>query len=231
MQKQEEAKQNVGKKAAELIENGMIVGLGTGSTANYFIDHLIERYKRGLHIKAVASSKASLERAAKGGIPIFDMNDIPHIDITVDGADEIDSKKRMIKGGGGAHVREKILASSSNEMIVIVDESKLVDRIGRGRLPVEIIFFGSPATKRKIEKLGYKSRWRIEQDGSIFVTENGNIILDIEFESPPLNPEHDHAQLIQIPGVVDTGFFFHLAGRVVIGYFDGRVEVGQQPSK
>jgi len=221
----EEVKRAIGKTAADLIENGMIVGLGTGSTAACFIDSLIERCKRGLHIKAVSSSHRSLEQAEKGGIPIYDINEVPRIDITVDGADEIDPKKRMIKGAGGAHVREKILASASNEMIVIVDESKLVDRLGRGKLPVEILFFGSPSTKAKLESLGYRGKWRTSPDGSLFITDNGNIILDIEFDSPPLNPEQEHARIIHVPGVIDTGFFFHLAGRVIIGYTDGRIEI------
>lgn len=221
----EEIKKAVGKAAADLIENGMIVGLGTGSTAACFIDSLIKRCQHGLHIKAVSSSRRSLEQAAKGGIPVYDINEVPRIDVTVDGADEIDPLKRMIKGGGGAHVREKILASSSEEMIVIVDETKLVDRVGHHKLPVEVLFYGSPATKMKLERLGYKGKWRTLSDGSLFITDNGNIILDIEFDSPPLYPEQDHARIIHVPGVLDTGFFFHMAGRVIIGYRDGRVEI------
>lgn len=131
----------------------------------------------------------------------------------------------MIKGGGGAHVREKILASASNEMIVIVDESKLVPALGKAKLPVEVLFYGSPATRMKIEEMGYNGRWRMGSDGTLFITENGNLIFDIEFPSPPPHPEKDHEQLIHIPGVIDTGFFFNLAGRVVVGYNDGRVEV------
>lgn len=221
----EEAKKAVGKRAAELIQQEMIVGLGTGSTANYFIDHLIERFKKGLKIQAVCSSHASLERAKRGGIPILDINDVSHIDITVDGADEIDPQKRMIKGGGGAHVREKILASSSNEMVVIVDETKLVERVGTSKLPVEILFYGSSATKRKLEKMGYQCKWRMNKDGSLFLSDNGNIILDIFFDAPPIDPEHEHSKIIHVPGVVDTGFFFGLAGRVIIGYLNGKVEV------
>lgn len=221
----ESIKSAVGKKAAELIQQEMVVGLGTGSTANFFIDHLIERCKRGLRIKAVSSSKGSLERAKKGGIPIYDINEVSHIDITVDGADEIDPQKRMIKGGGGAHVREKILASSSNEMVVIVDETKLVDRVGKSKLPVEVLFYGSSATRRKIEKLGYHGKWRMNEDQSLYVTDNGNILLDIFFDSPPSDPEHVHSQIKHVPGVLDTGFFFGLAGRVIIGYLNGKVEI------
>jgi ribose 5-phosphate isomerase A len=219
------AKRRAAEAAAEWIENGQIVGLGTGSTAAYFIDALVDRCKRGLKIKAVPSSRHSSDRASKGGIEILDINSVPRIDITVDGVDEIDPKKRMIKGRGGAHVREKILASSSTEMIVVADESKEVGHLGVGPLPVEILFYGSPATRQKIEDLGYNGKWRMNGDGTLFVTENGNLIFDIAFEFPLQNPEMEEAKLIEIPGVVDTGFFFHLAGRVVIGCKDGSVRV------
>ncbi len=221
----ETAKELAGRKAASFIENGQIVGLGTGSTAVHFIDALIERCRGGLKIRAVPSSRHSADRAQAGGIEILDINSAPRIDITVDGADEIDPKKRMIKGRGGAHVREKILASSSTELVVIVDETKVVKRLGLAPLPVEVLFYGSPATRQKIENLGFKGKWRMNGDGTLFVSENGNLLFDIEFESPPQDPEGEHAKLIQIPGVIDTGFFFGLAGRVVIGYSDGSVKV------
>jgi len=221
----DEAKQQAARKAAEWIESGQIVGLGTGSTAAYFIDALIERCKRGLKIRAVPSSRSSSNRAKLGGIEILDINSAPRVDITVDGADEIDPKKRMIKGRGGAHVREKILAAASTEMVVIVDETKIVKHLGVGRLPVEILFYGSPSTRQKIEDLGFEGVWRMNKDGTLFVSENGNLMFDISFESPPGDPEEVHERLIRIPGVIDTGFFFGLAGRVVIGSSDGSVNV------
>ena len=131
----------------------------------------------------------------------------------------------MIKGGGGAHVREKILACASDEMIVIVDESKLVSAVGKAKLPVEILYYGSPATRTKIEAMGYEGRWRMVPDGSLFLTENGNLIFDIHFPSPPPHPEKDQEQLIHIPGVIDTGFFFNIAGRIIIGRSDGSIEI------
>ena len=219
------AKQSAARKAAEFIETGQIVGLGTGSTAAHFIDALIKRCKMGLKIRAVPSSRHSSDRAARGGIEILDINSAPRVDITVDGADEVDGKKRMIKGRGGAHVREKILAAASTEMVVIVDETKLVPRLGVGCLPVEILFYGSPSTRQKIEDLGFGGKWRMNDDGTLFISENGNLLFDISFDSPPSDPETEHAKLIQIPGVVDTGFFFGLAGRIVIGYGDGAVKV------
>lgn len=221
----ENAKAAAGHKAAEFIESGMIVGLGTGSTAAHFIDALIARCRTGLNIRAVSSSHASADRAEKGGIPILDINSVPRIDITVDGADEIDPKKRMIKGGGGAHVREKILASSSNEMIVIVDETKLVSALGRAKLPVEVLFFGSPATRAKLEKKGFQGQWRLNSDGTLFITENGNLLYDIQFDELLTHPENQEELIRHIPGVVDTGFFFNLAGRVIVGHFDGTTKL------
>lgn len=217
-----EAKRAAGKKAVQFIESGMIVGLGSGSTAECFIEALIES---SLQIQAVSSSRPSTEFAKRGGIVVLDINAVPRIDITVDGADEIDSKKRMIKGGGGAHVREKILASASNEMVVIVDNTKLVPSVGRAKLPIEVMFYGSPAIRMKIEELGYQGKWRLNEDGTLFVTENGNLLFDIQFETPPKAPEHLHEALINIPGVIDTGFFFNMAGRVIIGYPDGKTEI------
>jgi ribose 5-phosphate isomerase A len=221
----ERAKKAAGHKAAELIQNDQIVGLGTGSTAAYFIESLIERCQQGLRITAVSSSRASTEQARRGGIEVLDINEVPHIDITVDGADEIDPQKRMIKGGGGAHVREKILASASGELIIIVDQTKVVPTLGRAKLPVEILFYGSPSTRQKLENLDYSGRWRMNEDKSLFITENGNLIFDVAFDSPLLVPEQDHEKIIHIPGVVDTGFFFGYAGRVIIGSSEGSVKI------
>lgn len=214
---QDTAKKSVGTEAAQLIQSGMIVGLGSGTTAEFFIEALAARK---LPIKAVSSSRRSADLAKSKGIPILDLNEVTHIDITVDGADEIDPKKRMIKGGGGAHVREKILAAASREMVVIVDETKLVSQLGKAKLPVEILAYGSAMTQRKIEALQYKGAFRKN-----FVTDNGNLIFDIQLPSPTSQPEKIHEQLIQIPGVVDTGFFFHLAGRVLVGHANGTVKI------
>lgn len=219
------AKQAAGTQAADWVQSGMIVGLGTGSTAFYFIQRLIERAREGLQIEVVASSRASAEIAQKGGLRLLDMNAAPHIDFTADGADEIDAQKRMIKGGGGAHVREKILAAASREWVAIVDETKVVDRLGKAKLPVEILLYGSPATRGKIEALGYTGKWRLQADGSLFLSENGNLLFDIYFPSPPTSPEQVHEALIHLPGVVDTGFFFHMAHRVIVGFPDGSVQV------
>lgn len=148
-------KKAIGEKAADLIQEGMIVGLGTGSTAYWFIESLIERHKKGLNIQVVASSKKSLEQARKGKLPLIDIDSLSFLDITVDGADEIDPEKRMIKGGGGALLREKIVATMSREMVVIVDESKLVQKLGKQKLPLEILPFGHKGTLHHINQLGF----------------------------------------------------------------------------
>ncbi len=224
----EALKKAVGYKAASFIEDGMVVGLGTGSTAKYFIERLIERQKtENLRIQTVASSTRSLELAKEGGLPILDINTITSIDITVDGADEIDNEKRMIKGGGGALLREKIVASMSRELIIIIDESKKSSLLGHKKLPVEVVPFASQATLYKIHKLGWTAYFRKESEGSTkyYITDNGNYIIDIFFASPLEHPEKEHAILKDIPGIVETGFFFHLAGRVITSYHDGQVIV------
>lgn len=221
-----QAKQSAGAKAAELIQEGMIVGLGTGSTATCFIEALIEKKKKGLFFRAVASSKASADLARTGGIDILDLNSVSTIDLTVDGADEVDLQKRMIKGKGGAHVREKILAVSSKEMIVIIDETKYVSSLGKTPLPVEILPYGAPLTRARLEKCGFQGEWRKNpKTNSLFITENGNLLLDISFTSPLSHPEEIELKIRRHPGVVDTGFFFGIAGRIIIGYQDGKVNV------
>ncbi len=226
-----EIKQAVGKRAASLVEEGMLVGLGTGTTASYFIDSLINRCQEGLKITAVSSSVRSLEKAKAGGIPVLSMDQVTLIDLTVDGADEVDPKFRMIKGGGGAHVREKILASTSKEMVVIVDESKLVPTLGQFGLPVEVLSFGYSATVAKIEKHGYKGELR-KQNDELYVTDNQNFIFDIHFPQAFSDPAKDHDTLVNLPGVVDTGFFLNLPLRVLVGYRDGTVDfLSEEPWK
>lgn len=222
----EDAKRAAGRKAAELIQPNSIVGLGTGTTAAFFIEELALRVQKGLRLKAVVcSSRQSEEFAKKCSFPVQSIQDQFHIDTTVDGADEIDPLKRMIKGGGGAHVREKILASCSKEMIVIVDETKLVSSLGTAKLPVEILSYGSEAAREKLHHLGYRGKWRTTKNNTPFISDNGNPILDIFFPSPPEYPEQEHEKIMHVPGVIDTGFFFNLAGRVIIGYQNGRTEI------
>lgn len=219
------AKKAAGEKAAALIQNDMIVGLGTGSTVFYFIESLIKRCKQGLKIQAVASSARSLEQAKAGGIPLIDINKIIAIDLTVDGADEIDSKKQMIKGGGGALLREKIVAAMSREMVVIVDETKCVSHLGKQKLPIEILPFGHSATIHKLNQRGYRGHLRSTSQNTPYITDNSNYIYDVQLDSSKAHPLEDHEKIKQIPGVLETGFFFNLAGRIIVGFLDGRVVI------
>ena len=222
----EEIKKNAGYLAASFVKEGMVVGLGTGSTAKYFIEKLIERKKtENLNIQTISSSLTSLNQAKQGNLNILDINQVDVIDLTVDGADEIDSKKRMIKGGGGALLREKIVASMSREMIVIIDESKQVKLLGSKKLPIEVVPFACMTILRKIQKRGLFAQFRTKDKNSkeFYVTDNGNYIIDIHFNTLLENPEKEHALLKEIPGVVETGFFFHLAGRVIVALSNGQI--------
>lgn len=220
------AKQAAGKAAAKLIQDGMLIGLGTGSTAAFFIESLKERCKtESLNIKALPTSERSAKLAKEAGIPLCNENAITHLDMTVDGADEIDDQKRMIKGGGGALLREKIAANMSREMIVIIDPSKFVKTLGNFPLPVEIAPFAYQVTLSKIIDLGYQAYLRLTKDGHVYITDNGNYIIDIKFPGLCQHPEKDQIALKSIPGVVETGFFFNLAGRVIIGQFDGTIQI------
>jgi ribose 5-phosphate isomerase A len=221
----QQAKVSAGKAAADMIHSGMIVGLGTGSTAAFFIDFLANRCLEGLNIKAVATSKKSFEQAQALRIPMLDINDLMEIDLTVDGADEIDLERRMIKGGGGALLREKIVANMSREMVVVIDESKAVDFLGAFPLPVEIVSFAPLATIHHIHKLGYQGKLRTLSNGIPFVTDSGNLIYDIQLVYPCTHPKKVHAEIRSIPGVVETGFFFDLARKIIIGNEKGNVKI------
>lgn len=220
----EEMKKAAGYAAVDFIENGMLVGLGTGSTVFHFITRLIERVQEGLDIQVVSSSIRSETQAMEGGIPVVDINTITSIDLTVDGADEITPEKIMTKGGGGALLREKILANTSREMVVIIDEYKVVEKLGKHPLPVEILPFATKAIIDKIQKLGYRGSLREHNNDGSYVTDNGNHIYDIHFESLRADPEKDHEKLSRIPGVLETGFFFNLASRVLVGKTNGAVD-------
>jgi len=219
------AKEAVGKAAAELVSQGMVVGLGTGSTANCFITALGERCRAGLRIQAVCTSKASEKFAIQNGIPVLPLDEAPELNLCIDGADEIDSSKRMIKGGGGALLREKIVAYASKEMIVIVDEHKVVDALGKFPLPVEIVPFGATVTLRHLNQLGLVGSLRKNKAGHTLLTDNGNYIVDIPLAYPVKKASELERSINKIPGVVETGFFIGIAGRVLIGGMDGTVRV------
>lgn len=220
------AKKAAAYAAAEMIQNEMLVGLGTGSTTEHFITKLGWRcQQQNLKISAVATSEKSCQLALQNKIPMADINTLTYLDVAVDGADEITHQHQMIKGGGGALLREKIVASMSHEMIVIVDQTKVVDYLGAFPLPVEIIPFAWQATLFKVNQKGFKGQWRLSTDGQRFITDNGNFIYDISFVKPLAEPEKVEQALNSIPGVIETGFFFGLATKVIVGHTDGRIEI------
>lgn len=219
------AKRAAGNAAAALVENNMVIGIGTGSTVAPFIEALGLRCRENLTITATASSLQTEQLAKAAGIPLIDPSTISNIDLTIDGADEIDPNKNMIKGGGGALLREKILAVSSNEMVVIVDESKLVDHLGVFPVPVEILPFAYQTTLLRLEQQGFFGAVRRDRNGNIYRTDNGNYIADIKFQQPIINVRDTHIQLKNIIGVLETGLFYEIASRVIIGYPDGHVDM------
>ncbi|WP_172253039.1 ribose-5-phosphate isomerase RpiA [Saccharibacillus deserti] len=210
------------ERAVEAIEDGMTVGLGTGSTAYYAIEKLGERVRKGLTIRAVATSKRSEEQAIALGIPIVPFAEVGRIDITIDGADEVDRSLQLIKGGGGALLREKIVAARSDKMFVIVGEDKRVDTLGVFPLPVEIVPFAYEWTLDALRSLGLKPELRMA-DGEIYVTDNGNYIADCG-GVPITDPAALHASLNAIAGVVENGLFVDMAHTVIVGRADGSID-------
>lgn len=208
------SKINAAKKALELVKDGMIIGLGSGSTAGYFIRFLGEKVrKEGLRIKVVASSLESERLAEESGIEIVDINDIEKIDLAVDGADEVDENRFLIKGRGGCLTREKIIDYSAKKFIVIVDESKLVNRLGKKNpVPIEVIPFAWELVKRRLSE---DSSLRTK-DKKPYVTDNGNYILDVNFRRIE-DPVKLELELNAIPGVVENGIFTRKPEKIIVG--------------
>ena len=215
------------EKAVEFIEDGMVIGLGTGSTAYWAIQKIAQRIQEGLRIRAVASSRNSEELANKLGIPIVAFSEIDVIDLTIDGADEVDSPFKLNQGWRRRISREKILAINSKRFFVIVDESKQVEHLGQFPLPVEIVPFAANLTINKLKELGYNTRIRMSNDKE-YITDNGNIIVDCSFEKIA-EPIELNKQINLIPGVVDNGLFTRMVSSLVIGYNDGNVKIIDQP--
>ena len=213
-------KEQVGIKAAEFVTDGMIVGLGTGSTAYYFVAELGRRIKEeGLKITAVTTSSVTYEQAEGLGIPLKAIDDVEVVDLTVDGADEVDPALNGIKGGGGALLMEKIVATNSNDCIWIVDESKQVETLGAFKLPVEVVQYGAENLFRHFEKKGYSPAYR-EKDGQRFVTDQGNYIIDLDLKVIP-DAEALAEELDRTVGVVDHGLFLGMVSKVIVGTPEG----------
>ncbi|MBS0237377.1 MAG: ribose-5-phosphate isomerase RpiA [Proteobacteria bacterium] len=209
-------KRQAAEQALTYVEDGMKLGLGTGSTAAKFVELLGAKVKAGLKVVCVPTSEATRAQAAALGIPLTTLDETPSLDLTVDGADEIDEELRLIKGGGGALLREKIVAVASDRVVIIADNSKLVETLGRFPLPLEVVPFGLAATEQLIIKLAADAgcegevRLRKGPDGKPFVTDNGNHILDCAFGTIE-DPEALDDSLKLVPGLVDTGLFLGIA--------------------
>nr|WP_095742971.1 ribose-5-phosphate isomerase RpiA [Sediminibacillus massiliensis] len=215
-----ENKKAAGEEAVKYIKDGMVVGLGSGSTVNWMLKKLGERIKtEGLKITGIPTSLKTERLAKELGIPLTDFSDMEKIDVAIDGADEVDQHFNLLKGGGGSLVREKIVDAIADELIVIIDDSKRVDQLGAFPLPVEVVPFGWQVTANRIAELGCDPVLR-KKDGEVFVSDNGNYILDCRFDHI-LDPEDLHKQLKSLVGVVETGLFTGMADKVISGV-DGR---------
>ena len=222
----EDRKRAASARAIEFVQPGMRVGLGTGSTARYFVDLLAMLVRDGLAVEAVPTSEATRARAARLGIPLSTMDETPQLDLTVDGADEIAPDLTVIKGGGGALLREKIVAAASARMIVIADDTKCVPKLGHFPLPIEVVPFGVAATRRAVEAAAVAAGCpgpavlRRGQEGRPFVTDGGHHMLDAALGRIP-DPKVLASRLAEIPGVVEHGLFIGLVAAAVIAGPEG----------
>jgi ribose 5-phosphate isomerase A len=211
----EAAKIVAAQKSLELIKDGMVVGLGSGSTATHFIKLLGEKVKAGLKIRSISSSKASEDLARSLSIPITDFRQAPVIDVAIDGADEIGPHLALVKGGGGALLREKIVASAAKRFIVVADASKIVRRLGKFPLPVEVIPMAAPLVEKQILALGIPSKVRQAKTGGDYITDEGNLILDCAC-GEIADPNALAASIRAMVGVVEHGLFLNMAEMALV---------------
>jgi ribose 5-phosphate isomerase A len=230
----EDRKRAAAAQAVTLVEPGMRLGLGTGTTARHFVELLGERVRDGLSVTAVPTSVATLTLATKAGIPLKTLDETPELDLTVDGADEIGPDLTLIKGGGGALLWEKIVAAASARMVVVADDSKWVPALGHFPLPIDVVPFGVAATRRAVEKAAAACGCpgpvvrRLTADGHPFVTDGGHHLLDATLGRIP-DPRALAARLSEIPGVAEHGLFIGLASAAILAGPDGvrTVEAGK----
>jgi ribose 5-phosphate isomerase A len=212
----DDEKQVVARASLHFVRDGDRVGLGSGSTATYAVRFLGERVHAGLKIVGVPTSNQTKELAASLGIPLSSLEKTPELDVTIDGADEVDPQLSLIKGGGGALLHEKIVASASRRLVIIADSSKQVARLGKFPVPLEVITFAQPLVKRKVEALGASVTLRLDAKGTPFVTDEGHHILDCHFSAIPDVPALAR-QLSDMPGIVEHGLFVDMATTVLVG--------------
>ena len=221
-------KKIAGEKAAEYVKDGMTLGLGTGSTAFHAVNAVGELVKKGMKLQAVPTSKATEAQARELGIPLLTIDEVEQIDLAIDGVDEIDPAFNAIKGGGGALYREKVVATMADEVIWIMDDSKLVEKIGAFHLPVEIAQYGSKQAIAKMEAYGWNPVLRV-RDGKTFVTDNGNFIADLHLGAG-FDIEDVYNKLSGMLGVLEHGLFLNMCKRIIVGTDEGAV-VTENPAK
>ena len=223
-------KESAGRRAADMVETGMTVGLGTGSTVWFTLVRLAERIQsEGLEIVGVPTSMDTTDKATELGIPLIGLGEVEKIDLTIDGADEIDGDFQMIKGGGGALLREKVIASISEREVIVVGPDKVVDKLGTTfLLPVEVTTFALPTVSRALTSLGCDPVLRLSDPGVALTTDNGNQILDCRFPDGIDDPRALEKAIAAIPGAVESGLFIDLAHAVVIGSEDGPAELRER---
>lgn len=220
---QEEAKQLVAERAVREVQDGMAVGLGTGTTATLFIHALAERVRAGMKIRCVASSDASQALGRSLGMQVTSLAELPHLDLYIDGADEVGPGLVLIKGGGGALLREKIVASAADRFVVVVDSTKVVRQLGHFPLPVEVIKMALPLVEPRLAALGLNPLQRRHGDGP-YLTDEGNYILDCACGVIP-DPERTAAEIRRIVGVVEHGLFLHMGSLALVGGDAGVTEL------
>ena len=213
----DQEKQAAARASLKFVHDGNVVGLGTGSTAAYAVRFLAERVRSGLKIRGIPTSSATRELAASLGIPLITFDDVQQIDVTIDGADEFDPQLQLIKGGGGALLREKIVASASRQLVIVADASKQVKVLGKFPLPVEVVPFAQALVAKRIAALRAKPKLRQDASGNPFVTDEGHHILDCSFGAIP-DPRGLARTLDAMPGVVDHGLFINLASVVLLAH-------------
>ena len=212
----ENLKKQVGIKAAEFVKSGMVVGLGTGSTATYFVEELGRRVaEEQLEITGVTTSSVTSEQAKALGIPLASIDEVDYVDLTVDGADEIDSHLNGIKGGGAALLMEKIVATYSKDYIWIVDESKLSENLGSFKVPVEVITYGSEQLFKEFERAAYAPTWRLNEEGEKLITDMQHFIIDLHIAKIE-NPQKLADELDLMVGVVEHGLFNGMVKKVIV---------------